>query len=194
MFVNDGMTTSAIALGGNLDPTAGNFNFVSTPFLTTRGDVIFDAGSGIFRGDGKHNVALVQNGDAAPGGGSLGLTSHAVNSQGLIAFGAFVTGGVVNEGIFRNDGSHTIPIALDGTSAPTGGTFLFFSTPVIDERGQVAFFAGTTGGSADFGIYRGDGENITTIFAANQPVPGGGTFVDFGEPLINKHGQVLATR
>ena len=192
VFVFDGTTTSAIALGGNLDPTAGNFNFVSNPFITTRGDVIFDSGTGIFRGDGKRNVAVVQNGDAAPGGGSLTKTSHAVNSQGLVAFGAFVTGGVINEGIFRNDGSRTIPIAVDGTSAPTGGTFLFFSTPVMDDLGRVAFFAGTTGGSADFGIYRGDGQNITTIFAANQPVPGGGTFVDFGEPVINKHGQVLA--
>jgi hypothetical protein len=181
-----------IALGGNVDPTAGNFSFVSTPFLTTTGHVIFDAGASIVRGDGNGNVVLVQNGDAAPGGGSLVRTSHAVNSQGVIAFGAFVTGGVINEGIFRYDGGHTIALALDNRPAPTGGTFLFFSKPVIDERGQVAFFAGTTGGSADFGIYRGDGTNITTIFAANQPAPGGGTFVDFGEPVINKHGQVLA--
>src|ERR1041385_1961906 len=85
VFVNDGTTTFAIALGGNVDPTAGNFNFVSTPFLTTRGDVIFDAGTSIVRGDGKRNVVLVQNGDAAPGGGSLVQTSHAVNSQGVIA-------------------------------------------------------------------------------------------------------------
>jgi len=192
VFVSDGTTVSTIALGGNPDPTAGNFNFVSTPFLTTNGDVIFDTDTGIFRSDGRRTVALVQNGDAAPGGGSLTRTGHDVNSQGLIAFGAFVTGGVNNEGIFRNDGSHTVPIALDGTPAPSGGTFLFFSSPVIDEFGQVAFFAGTIGGSAEFGIYRGDGENVTTIFAANQPAPGGGTFVDFGEPVINKHGQVLA--
>ena len=192
VFVNDGTSTSAIALGGNPDPTAGNFNFVSTPFLTTRGDVIFDIGTGIFRGDGKNVVALVQNGDPAPGGGSLTRSGYSANSQGLIAFGAFVTGGTNNEGIFRNDGIHTIPIVLDGTPAPTGGTFLFFSTPVIDELGQVAFFAGTTGGSSDFGIYRGDGENTATIFAANQTAPGGGTFVDFGEPVINRHGQVLA--
>jgi len=191
VFVSDGNTTSAIALGGNPDPTAGNFNFVSGPFLTTRGDVIFDGGTGIFRADGRSTVALVQNGDVAPGGGSLIRTSHATNSQGVIAFGAFVTGGVSTEGIFRTDGTHTNAIALDGTPAPSGGTFLFFSSPVIDEFGQVVFFAGSTGGSADFGIYRGDGENITTIFAANQTAPGGGTFVDFGEPVINSHGQVL---
>src|SRR6185295_8589305 len=136
-------------------------------------------------------VALVQNGDAAPGGGSLIRTSHAANSQGLIAFAAFVIGGVNTQGIFRTDGTHTVALALDGTPAPTGGTFLFFSAPVIDEFGHAAFFAGTIGGSADFGIYRGDGENITNIFAANQTAPGGGTFVDFGEPVINRHGQVL---
>jgi len=191
VFVNDGNATSAIALGGNSDPTAGNFNFVSAPFLTTCGDVIFDAGTGIFRANGRDTVALVQNGEAAPGGGSLIRTSHATNSQGVIAFGAFVTDSVNTEGIFRTDGTHTVVIAVDGNPAPTGGTFLFFSAPVIDEFGQVTFFAGTIGGSSDFGIYRGDGESITTIFAANQTAPGGGTFVDFGEPVINGHGQVL---
>jgi len=192
VFVSDYISTSAIALGGNPDPTAGNFNFVSTPFITTRGDVIFNTDTGIFRGDGTRTVALVQNGQPAPGGGTLTPSRYAANSQGLIAFGAFITGGLNTEGIFRNDGTHTIPVALDGTPAPTGGTFLFFGSPVIDEDGQLAFFAGTIGGSADFGIYRGDGLSITTIFAANQGAPGGGTFVDFGEPVTNKHGQVLA--
>jgi hypothetical protein len=192
VFVSDQTSTSAIALGGNPDPTAGNFNFVSTPFITTRGDVIFNTDNGIFLNDGKRTVALVQNGDAAPGGGTLSPSRYAANAQGLIAFGAFVTDGLNNEGMFRNDGTGTIAVALDGTPAPSGGNFLFFSSPVIDEAGRLAFFAGTTGGSADFGIYRADGANIATIFAANQPAPGGGTLVDFGEPLINKHGQVLS--
>src|SRR5947207_9040426 len=73
IFVNDGKTTSALALGGNPDPAAANFGFVSTPFLTTRGDVIFTTDTGIFRNDGRHIVPLVQDGDAAPGGGSLSL-------------------------------------------------------------------------------------------------------------------------
>jgi len=192
VFVSDYISTSTIALGGNPDPTAGNFNFVSTPFITTRGDVIFNTDTGIFRGDGTRTVALVQNGQPAPGGGTLTPSRYAANSQGLIAFGGFIAGGLNTDGIFRNDGTHTIPVALDGTPAPTGGTFLFFGSPVIDEDGQLAFFAGTIGGSADFGIYRGDGVSITTIFAANQVAPGGGTFVDFGEPVTNKHGQVLA--
>lgn len=192
VFVSDGVTTSAIALGGNPDPAAGNFSFVSIPSLTTRGDVIFNGGTGIFRGDGKSTIPLVQNGDPAPGGGSLIPRVYAANSHGQIAVVTFVTNGVSTEGVFRNDGVHSEAIALDGNPAPTGGTFLFFSAPAIDDSGRVAFFAGLNGGSADFGIYRGDGESTTTIFAANQTAPGGSTFIDFSDPIVNKHGEVLA--
>jgi hypothetical protein len=112
VFVSDGKTTSAIALGGTPDPAAGNFGVIFTPSLTTRGDVIFDTDTGIFRGDGRSTVLLVQNGDAAPGGGSLVLNGiHVADSRGLIAYGAFVTGGVSSQGIFRTDGTRTVAIA-----------------------------------------------------------------------------------
>ena len=193
MFVSNGTTTSAIALGGNPDPDAGNFVFVSAPSLTTSGDVIFNAATGIFRGNGTTNVPLVQDGDPAPGGGNLiaGGTGFSANSRGVITFATFVDGGSATEGVFRTDGSQTTAIALDGTPSPSGGTFLFFSAPVIDELGRVAFFAGSTGGSADYGIYRSDGDNTNTIFAANQTAPGGRTFVDFSNPIVNKHGDML---
>jgi hypothetical protein len=84
----------------------------------------------------------------------------------------------------------TVAIATDNSFVPTGGTFSFFGDPAINERGQVTFFAGLSGGSADFAIFRGDGRAITAIFAANQSAPGGGTFVDFGDPVINRQGQV----
>jgi hypothetical protein len=58
VFLSDRKKTSAIALGGNPDPAAGNFNFVSTPSITTRGDVIFDTGTAIFSGDGRRSVPL----------------------------------------------------------------------------------------------------------------------------------------
>lgn len=190
VFVSDGVATSAIALGGNPDPAAENFGFVSIPSLLTRGDVIFNGGNGVFRSDGKSIVPLVQDGDPAAGG-TLTVRAYAANSRGTIAFAAFVDGGSSAEGLFRTDGSHTEAIALEGQPAPTGGTFIFFSAPVIDDAGRVAFFAGVDGGSADFGLYRGDGENITPILVANQIAPDGRTFVDFSDPLINRHGQVL---
>jgi hypothetical protein len=135
VFVNDGMTTSVIALGGDPDPAAGNFSFVFAPSITTRGDVIFDTFDAVFRSDGRTTLPLMQNGDAAPGGGNLILSSfHVANARGSIAYLATVTGGDSTLGIFRNDGSQTVAIARDNTLAPTGGTFLFFGEPVIDKH------------------------------------------------------------
>jgi len=190
VFVRNGTTTSTIALGGS--PAPGNFIFVSAPSLTTSGDVTFNGVTGIFRGNGTTNVPIVQDGDPAPGGGSLvGGAGFNSNSRGLITFKTFIDGGSATEGVFRNDGPHTAAIALNGTPSPTGGTFLFFSSPVIDEVGRVAFYAGMIEGSADYGIYRSDGEKISTIFAANQTAPGGRIFTDFSDPIVNKLGDVL---
>ena len=83
-------------------------------------------------------------------------------------------------------------IASDAGVAPLGGTFTSLFTPAINNRGQVAFESEMTGGQADFAILRGDGITLTPVFVANQIAPGGATFQDFGDPLINKHGQVVA--
>ena len=194
IFVGDGRTTSAIARGP--DPTSGIFGFVQSPAIGAGGEVVFVAeNTGIFRGDGIRISPLVQEGDPAPGGGNLtGLVFYSANSRGVIAFPASVSGGASTAGNFRSDGTRTVAIARDNTISPLGGTFIFFGDPVINSQGQVAYFAGMTGGSGDFGIFRGDddGETNTTIFAANQPAPGGGTFVDFGVPIINGRGQVAS--
>jgi hypothetical protein len=62
--------------------------------------------------------------------------------------------------------------------------------PVINDRGQVAFETEMLDGSADFGVFRGEGGELTPVFVANQIAPGGATFADFGNPVINAHGQV----
>jgi hypothetical protein len=192
IFVGDGRTTSAIARGP--DPTSGIFGFVRSPAIGAGGEVVFVVeNTGIFRGDGNRISPLVQEGDPAPGGGNLtGLGFYSANSRGVIAFQAGVTGDASTLGIFRSDGTRTVAIARDNTISPLGGTFIFFGEQAINSQGQVAYFAGMTGGSGDFGIFRGDddAETNTTIFAANQPAPGGGTFVDFGHPVINGRGQV----
>jgi hypothetical protein len=56
----------------------------------------------------------------------------------------------------------------------------------------VAFVAEMTGGPADFGIFRGEGGDLTPVFAANLMAPGGAIFEDFGDPVINRHGQIAA--
>ena len=193
VFLTDGRTTSAIALGGNPDPAAANFTFVNNAFITTRGDVVFDADfSDTLRADAGNVVPLVRNGDLAPDGGTLTPFTHATNGRGTIAYRALLSGTTATTGIFRTDGAHAVAIARDDTAAPTGGTFTFFADPAINTRGQVTFVAEMTGGPADFAILRGDGATLTPVFVANETAPGGATFQDFSDPLINKHGQVAA--
>ena len=193
VFVGDGPRTSTIALGGDPNPAAANFGFVSNSFITGHGNVVFDANfSDTFKHVGTVTVPVVQNGDPAPGGGTVTPTFHATNARGTIAYAAGLIGATATQGLFRTNGAQTVTIASDDRVAPTGGTFISFFSPTINDRGEVAFAAEMTGGPADFAVLRGDGADLVPVFVANQLAPGGATFQDFGDPAINRRGQVAA--
>jgi len=194
IFLADGNGTATIALGGDPDPSSGNFGFVTNPSLTRSGEVLFDAdGTSTLVSNGRSLVPMVRNGDPAPGGGTLTPFSSIANARGLLAFDAAVAGATSTVGTFLTDGASVVSIARDNTLAPGGGLFTFFDMPAINDRGQVAFVADMTGGPSDFGIFRGDGRVLTAMFLANQDAPGGATFLDFGDPAINNRGQVAAS-
>jgi hypothetical protein len=188
VFVGDGKSTTTIALGTN-----PSFGAVNNPFITPNGDVVFDVNfSNPFKSDGKTIVSLAQEGDPAPGGGTVIPTQHVVNDHGVIAYGAIITDSAATQGIFRTDGTESVAIARDDVPPPTGGTFTVLDNLSINERGQVAFFSAMTGGKSDNGVFRGEGGDLTPIFVTNQLAPGGATFGDFGNPVINRHGQVAS--
>jgi hypothetical protein len=56
----------------------------------------------------------------------------------------------------------------------------------------VAFKSEMTGGSAENGIFRGEGDRLTPVFVSNQIAAGGATLQDCGTPAINAQGQVVA--
>ncbi|TWU22760.1 DUF7453 family protein [Bythopirellula polymerisocia] len=73
-------------------------------------------------------------------------------------------------------------VVLSGDAAPDGNGFFagrrfVFSSSVLNDAGQVAFYAslgGTSGGSTDdTGIFRGDGLTLSQIVRAGQAAPGG---------------------
>jgi len=182
VFVGDGRTTATVTLGQ-----------VSNPFITSNGKVVFDVNNiDTFRSDGKTIVPLVRDGDPLPGGGTLTPLARGVNSFGVLAYGAIISGSTATQGIFRSDGTETIAIARDDIAPPIGGTFTLLGDPAINDRGQVTFYSVMEGSSAEFGIFRGEGAELTPVFIANQIAPGGATFTDFSNPSINKHGQVAA--
>jgi hypothetical protein len=201
VFRGDGETTSVVALGGNPDSTAMNLgDLINSVSLAGHETIISvepfdpDKSQAFFRAGRKEVSLIVEDGDATPSGGILSISSDSpdpiANSHGAVAYTANVFGAPETQGIFRTDRTGTVAIADDISEAPTGGTFLFFDDLTLNSHGQASFFAGMGGGSAAFGVFRGDGKSVTTIFASNQSAPGGGTFVDFGTPVMNNHGQV----
>lgn len=196
VFMGDGKTTSVIALGTNPDPAAPSFGSVSNPFMTPNDVVVFDVNNtDILRSDGKTIVSLVRDGDPAPGGGTVSPdlgTSRGVNDHGVIAYVAGVNGSTATQGIFLTDGTQTVAIARDDIAPPTGGSFTAFFAPAVNDRGQVVFKSEMSGGTADHGIFRGEGGRLTPIFVTNQLAPGGVIIQDCGTPAINAHGQVMA--
>ena len=192
IFVRDGKTTSTVALGANPDPAAPSFGTVMDPFITNNGEVVFNGDLGVFRSNGRSIVPLVRIGDPVPGVGTLAslLGARAVNDRGAIAYAAGVSGAAAGQVIFRADGARTTTIARDDVDPPTGGKFTALLTLDMNNRGQVAFKSEMTGGSADNGVFRGEGGRLTPIFVTNQIAPGGATFQDFSIPEINEQGQV----
>ena len=194
VFLSAGGTTSTIALGLNQDPTAPSFGLVSNPFITRKGDVVFDVISDIFRTDGKTLVPLVRVGGPAPGGGTVmsRVGERAVTDGGTVAYVANVSGVAATEALFRTDGAQAITIASDAVTPPAGGRFTALLSFAMNNLGQVAFNSEMTAGLADHGIFRGEGGPLTRVFASNQLAPGGGTFQDCGVPAINAHGEVMS--
>ncbi|MGC4050111.1 MAG: hypothetical protein QM757_12065 [Paludibaculum sp.] len=194
VFARKGHNTSPVALGVNPDPAGPSFGFVTNSFITRNGDVIFDSNfSDVFRSNGKTIVPLLKLGDPAPDGGTIASRGQEriVNKHGAISFVATISGAATSQAILRTDGSRTVTIASDNIAPPTGGRFTALLSMDMNDLGQVAFKSEITGGTADQGVFRGDGGLLTPIFVANQIAPGGGTFQDFGIPAINSHGQVV---
>jgi hypothetical protein len=122
-------------------------------------------------------------GEAAPGtgGGEYdGFEAPALNDAGDVVFPAFVIGGSVGRGLFRDSGGVDSALALAGDPAPDtgGGTFVDFLYPDFNASGDVAFLANVNGGSATGGIFRISGGVVNAVAVEHGTAPGtgGGTY------------------
>lgn len=149
---------------------------------------------------------FVREGDAAPDGNGFitGIDGYApINNAGQIAFHAYLSGSGRNtRAIYLSDGrTGLVRVARGNQTAPDGnGRFQGFEQPVLNNAGQVAFYAfiSNSGGgpSGSSGIFRGDGvTGPIRVVRRNDPAPdGNGIFAEVSKtPSLNGAGQVAFT-
>jgi len=181
------------------DPAPGpglSFSGLNVPSQNDAGDVAFvgqtdDAqGSyleGIFELSGGVVTPRVWEETTAPrtGDGTLrSFGSPVLNASGDLAFAASVSGGSVDDGLFRISGGILETLVLEGDVLPgTGGgtaDWLTFSRIDMNAAGTVAFVADVVGGSVDRGIFTISGGVISPVALEGDPAPNaGGAVFDF---------------
>jgi hypothetical protein len=132
-------------------------------------------------------TVIALSGTAAPGGGTFtgGFTNPTLNSTGLVAFNANITGGTSTSGIFTNASGSLQAAALQGTAAPAGGNYanLYSSATttadVLNSSGELAFTAPLTAGTSTSGVFTDIGGTVTAVAVNNTAAPSGGNFNAF---------------
>jgi hypothetical protein len=202
--------TRIVAMAGTPAPGGGvfgRFGVESQPVaapVNARGDVAFfaslarsPADEALFVSRGGHIARIVAIGDPVPDGGALtGFTGHpalAIAASGSVVFGAQVTGGRASQALFVWASGRLNAIVQSGTAAPgiAGGALADFAAPVINDAGDVAFFATVRRGrETQDAIYLRTKGQLRRIAAAGDQAPGGGTFSAMATPAINNKGVV----
>jgi hypothetical protein len=185
------------------------------PAINATGDVAFFAcgetkegfffGDGVFKYSGGQISKVVVSEDPSPIGGTFALNfvpAQAVqmNQDGDVLFRAGVILGPFGPeklGLFLATGEGIKKIEVDEDRLPSGGvvTKNTFGLGDLNNKGDVAFAVGITGGQSDSGIFLYSENRTSKIMAEGEPTPIGGKFstlVDpsFILPRINNNGTV----
>lgn len=191
IFHGDGRRIETIVRNNVLAPTGGTFSILSGFSVNKRGQVAFEtvmtggsADFGVFRNDGGEIKTIFATNRNAPGGGLFDDFSDPVmNKRGEIAvIGAPIKNTTSSFGVFLGDGNKAEAIAIDGHVAPAGGSYHrgVFAPLVLNDRGQLLFNVGLTGGINSSGVFRAEKKHIEPIALAGSSAPGTtGTFAAF---------------
>lgn len=205
---------------GDPAPGGGTFAgmFGGTPFVPAQnelGDVLFladvvggSSGRGLFlyRADSGTLVKVAAVGDAAPQGGTFhSIGPGSLNNRREIVFLARTANVLTSDLYVWRPGALAL-FARTGDPAPGGGTYAMLGTesfgfqdgsniptgpvPAINDRGEVAFRAITSGGSTSRGIVLAQNGVHRWALRAGDPTPAGGVYQDFWAPHLNAVGGI----
>ena len=156
-------------------------------------------GVGIFKANRKgHLSSLVSPGDQAPGGGLFDFTNGPwINDRGDVAFMGHVAGEecrpatglpplevliacLSNVYVRHGATGKIVAIARAGDPAPGGGTYRQAWSPVINNKGHIAFLGDLTAwpdSRAVMGVFLRSGGKTIRVSGPGDEMPGGGKLV-----------------
>ena len=190
LFLRSGGNNTIVAAFGDIAPGGGSFISVSSPSISSAGQIVFrgettsPSPSGLFLFSGGRVTQLIADSTLAASGDVVFPDTPSINDVGAVAFVSFI-----GNGLFLSSNASISKLAGPGDPAPGGGTFSRFSSPFINHAGQVVFTAFLSTGSQ--GIFLASGGTIAKIIAQGDVFPDGGVFFfALGKPSINDAGDV----
>jgi hypothetical protein len=180
---------SIIAAFGTHAPGGGIFLSADMPAINNNGQVVFrgqvtsPGKSGLFLFSAGTITRLVADFSMAPTGEFVFPVSPAINNNGMVVFVDRNT-----DALFLFSAGSLTRLAAPGDPVPGGGVFSGFSTPAINQSGQIAVIGFT--GTGD-GIFLLSGGSMIRIVATGDVLADGSVFsFVFSNPAINDSGQV----
>ncbi|MFQ5846287.1 MAG: choice-of-anchor tandem repeat NxxGxxAF-containing protein [Candidatus Methylomirabilales bacterium] len=118
---------------------------------------------------------VVGAGDPTSVGGRFGeFVDLSMNNRGEMVFEGRVHRGRAPSGIFVGPKSGVQTVVAVGDPSPLGGTFKDLALPMLNDHGEVVFWASLEGARAPAGLFLASDGSIKKIAARGDPVPGGG--------------------
>lgn len=163
-------------------PGGGVFREISQVVLNNADAVAFaarvehgEAPRALFLAAGGVLEKVVGAGDTTSVGGRFGeFINLSFNGQGDMAFEGRMFGGKVPSGIFVSSRSGVRKMAAVGDSSPVGGTFKDLALPLLNDHGDVLFWASLEGAKVPAGLFLVSDGVIKKVAARGDPLPGGG--------------------
>lgn len=193
-----------VALTGERLPDGGSlFNFFENVVFNDADEVVFNTGGFADSSDllleSRGTLATIArgsitNGDPAPDGGTFfNFGPASINNLGQVAFAGSTLGGA-GQGLYLYTPRQIRVLLDDFSTTPPGIALGTFSSPSLNDKGDVAFFDQPF--PQPNAILFLSADNLTLIAQDGNPAPGGGSFSlpfpdpSFG-PSLNAQDQIV---
>jgi hypothetical protein len=195
---------NAVAVENQVLPDGGSlFEFFENVAINGKNQIVFDTSGFAVSDDlilesGGNFTTIARgsifNGNPAPGGGTFfNFGPASINNLGQVAFAGSTIGGA-GEGLYLYSQGQVTVLVDDFAPGPSGASLGTFSSPSLNDNGDVAFF------DQPFPLPNAilflSGGNLSVIAQDGEVAPGGGNFSlpfpdpSFG-PFLNVQGQIV---